>query len=81
MFDRAKNLFELKKRLDELKKFDVVVEKSGIRVVMRGDQEVKEVVLDGEKSDRLKDVFNKALKESRKKAAKRMPELQEMIKV
>ncbi len=76
LFDKAKNLYRLKRQADSLKKkmgdISVEIEERGIRLKMRGDQHVEEIFVDGEKSERLKEVFNKAVKESQKKVAKRM---------
>ena len=76
LFDKAKNLYRLKRQADSLKKrmgdISVEIEERGVRLRMRGDQHVEEIFVDGEKSERLKEVFNKAVKESQKKVAKRM---------
>lgn len=76
MFDQAKGLYKLKRQSDLLKKqmerITIEVEEKGIRVVVRGDQRIKELYIDGEEDRRLCDVINKALKESQKKVAKKM---------
>ena len=76
MFDKAKELYKLKKQADELKRrmaaIVVEVEEKEVKVVMQGDQEVREVWVDGEEDERLKKAFNKAVKESQKKVAKKM---------
>lgn len=75
-FGKVRDLYNLKRRADRLKKrmagISVEVKERGIKIVMRGDQRVEEVLVDGEKSNRLKDAFNKAVKESQKKVAKKM---------
>ena len=50
----------------------VEVEEKGVRIVMQGDQEVQEVWVDNEREERLEKAFNKAVKESQKKVAKKM---------
>lgn len=45
MFDQIKKLAELKKIQDSFKKELVAVEKNGIKVVMNGNFEVQEIVL------------------------------------
>jgi DNA-binding protein YbaB len=76
MFDKAKEMYNLKKQADEMKRrmaaIVVEVEEKGVKVVMQGDQEVREVVVDGEKDERLEKAFNKAVKQSQKKVAKKM---------
>lgn len=76
MLEKFKNLYHLKQKADAMKKkmgtVWVAVEERGVKVVMRGDQHLEELFVDGEKDERLKDVLNKALKETQKKAAKKM---------
>ncbi|MBU1017015.1 YbaB/EbfC family nucleoid-associated protein [Patescibacteria group bacterium] len=73
---KIKDLYNLKKQADEMKremeKIVVEVEEKGVKIVMQGDQKVVSVMVDGEDSPKLKDVFNKAVKESQKKTAKKM---------
>lgn len=76
MFDKAKKLYNLKRRADKLKKrmakIVVEVEVGDVKVVMRGDQSVDEVLVDGESNPDLKKAFNKAVKRSQKEVAKKM---------
>jgi DNA-binding protein YbaB len=76
MLGKARDLLKLKRKADEMKKIMegivVEVEHKGIKIVMQGDQKIRKVEIDGEEDHRLKDVFNKAVKESQKKAAKKM---------
>lgn len=72
MFDRFKKINELRKAKDELAKELVEVEHRGIIVRMSADFEVHEIKVDNERNDRLKDAFNRALKEVQKLAAKKM---------
>ena len=79
MFDKVKQMYELKKQADELKKMlakeIVEVEAAGMKVVMSADQKVQSVDLgDNPNSDTLKDMLNKAVDESQKVAAKKMQE-------
>jgi len=66
----------MKKKADEMKKqmeaIVVEVEEKGIKVVMQGDNHVQEVWVDGELDVRLKEAFNKAVKEAQKKVAHKM---------
>jgi len=82
VFDKFQQLRELKKMRDEamriqkaLAQEEVVVEESGIKVVMSGDQKVKEIKIDGEENPELIDVLNKAIKRSQEVAAKKLQEM------
>jgi len=76
MLERFKKLYDLKKKADSLKKemesIHVDFEDRGIKIRIRGDQHFEEVIVDGHKDERLRDAVNKAIKESQKKAAKKM---------
>lgn len=50
----------------------VAVNHRGVEVTMRGDQRVEAVVIDGEEDPRVKEAFNRAVKESQKKVAKKL---------
>lgn len=82
MFDKFKQLGELKRLRDQamaLKKAlaaeEVVVEEGEIRVVVSGDQKIKELSINGETSKALIDAINKALKKSQKLAAKKLQQI------
>ena len=76
MLDKIKNLYNLKRKSDEMRRkmaaVTAEIEEKGIRVLIRGDQHIEEIVIDGEKNDRVKDVLNRALKDVQKKAAKKV---------
>ncbi len=73
---KVKDLYNLKRQADQMKKemerIIVEVEEKGVGIIMQGDQKVQSVKIDGVEDLRLKDAFNKAVKESQKKVAKRM---------
>jgi len=75
-FGNVKKLYELKKKADEMKKqmeqIIVTTEDKGIKIVMQGDNHIQEVWVDGELDVRLKETFNKAIKETQKKVAQKM---------
>lgn len=75
-FGKAKELFKLKKQADVMKKqmeqITVEVEERGVKIVMQGDQKIREIWVDGADEPRLREAFNKAVKESQKKVAKKM---------
>lgn len=76
VFGKAKQLYELKKKADEIKKVlekeMVEIEEKGVRVKIRADQRVMLVEVDGEEDERLKKAVNRAIKEAQKVAAKKM---------
>ncbi len=76
IFDRARNLYRLKQKADSLKermaKIVVDAEERNVRVIMRGDQTVDDVLVDGKSNPDLRKAFNKAVKKSQKEVAKKM---------
>lgn len=73
MFNPLKGLgdiHKLQKMQQELQKQEVTVEKDGITVVMRGDQKIKEIVVDGERDNRITDAINEAVKKTQEQAAR-----------
>ncbi len=77
MFDKLKQLHELKKMQDEFKKETATIEKRGIKVVMNGNFEVKEITLNPELSQQdqqnaLVDALNEARETIQKSLAKKM---------
>jgi len=82
MFDKLKQLAELKKMRDQVMQIQkalaeeqIEVEEGEIKVVMTGDQKILEIEIEGEKKDRLVDVLNKAIKRSREVAAGKLQEV------
>jgi len=73
MFNPLKGLgdiHKLQKMQQELQKQEVTVEKDGITVVMRGDQKIKEITVDGERDNRITDAINEAVKKTQEQAAR-----------
>jgi len=58
-----------------LQQEEVVVEKDGVRVVLRGDQQVTEVSIDGALENRVADAINEAVKKTQELAARKLIEL------
>ena len=82
MLDKIKQLGELNKmraqavRIQkQLKKEEVEMEEKGVKVVVTGDQKVKELEIDGMVNKQVVDVINKALKKSQKVAAQKLQEM------
>jgi DNA-binding protein YbaB len=64
----------LQKIQKELQNEEVIVELNGVRVVMRGDQRIKEVVVDGVSENRIVDAINDAVKKTQQQAAYKLME-------
>jgi len=82
MFDKFKQLGELKKMRDQamqmqkaLAQEKIEIEEQGIKIVMTGDQRVESLEIDGEDNHRLVDVLNKAIKKSQEVAARKLQEM------
>lgn len=58
-----------------LQQEEVTVEQDGIRVVLRGDQQVKEVEIDGVLENRVADAINQAVKQTQELAARKLMEI------
>ena len=78
-FNPLKGLGDLKKLREQaqqiqkqLAKEEVVVEEGEIRVVISGDQKIKEFSVQGISSDQAVSVLNKAIKKSQELAAKKL---------
>ena len=82
MFNPFKSLGDLKSMRDQALKMqqalaseEVVVERNGIRVVMTGDQKIKELLIDGNDDWRIKEALAEAIKKSQEIAAKKLTEM------
>ena len=58
-----------------LQQEEVVVEKNGVKVILRGDQQVLEVSVDGIVENRVADAINEAVKKTQELAAKKLIEI------
>ncbi|MEX0888188.1 MAG: YbaB/EbfC family nucleoid-associated protein [Patescibacteria group bacterium] len=76
MFEQMKQLNDLRKQGQKLKsemeQISVEVSEGDVVIKIRGDQEIEEVTVAGEKRDDLKKAFNKAVKESQKEVSKKL---------
>lgn len=82
MFNPFKTIGDLKSMRDQalamqqaLSLEEVVVERSGVRVVMTGDQKLKELIIDGNEDWRVKEALTEAIKKSQEIAAKKLTEM------
>lgn len=72
MFDRIKQLNELRKAKDELSKEMLEVEHKGVTVKVSADLSIKEIKVGDRSEDKIKEAVNRALQEVQKIAAKKM---------
>ncbi len=82
MFDKLKQLGELNKMRAQavkiqkkLKKEEIEIEEGGVRIVVSGDQKVKELEINGMTNKKTVEVINKAIEKSQKLAAKKLQEM------
>ncbi|MCL4338212.1 YbaB/EbfC family nucleoid-associated protein [Patescibacteria group bacterium] len=82
MFNPLKAVGDLKTMRDQAMKMqqmlaaeEVAVEKNGVKVVMTGDQKIKEILIDGQEDWRIKEALSEAIKKSQEIAAKKLTEM------
>ncbi len=75
-FDIANNLKKLqeqsKKLQQSLQQEEVTVEKNGVVVRMRGDQQILEIIVDGVYEPRIAEAINEAVKKTQELAARKL---------
>lgn len=79
MFNPLKGLGDLqnlqrqaKQMQEALKQEKVEVEKDGVRIIARGDQQILEVEVDGVVENRIVDAINEAIKKTQELAARKL---------
>ncbi len=78
MFNPLKGIGDVQKLMqiqNALKKEEIVVDKDGVRVVVRGDQQIKEIEVDGIVEKRIADAVNEAVKKTQEQAARKLIEM------
>lgn len=60
---------------EALKEEQVVVEKNGVKVTVRGDQLIQEIEIDGVVENRLTEAINEAVKKTQELAARKLIEI------
>lgn len=82
MFDTIKNLGNIQKLQQQasqmqsaLKQEEIVVERDGVRIVMRGDQQIMEVTIDGVQENRVAETVNEAVQKTQQLAARKLIEM------
>ena len=79
MFDKFKQLGELKKMRDEALRIQkelasekVEINEGDIKIIISGDQKIQELQINGEDQNHLLEVLNKAIKRSQEVAARKV---------
>lgn len=79
MINPLKNLGDLKKMRDQamaiqkqLAQEKIELNEDGVRVVISGDQKILEFEIQGISNEKVKEILNKAIKESQELAAKKL---------
>jgi DNA-binding protein YbaB len=79
MFNPLGDLKKLKEQAqlmqESLKQEEVIVEKNGVKVTVRGDQIINEIEIDGISEPRLVDAINEAIKRTQELAARKLIEI------
>lgn len=60
----------------QLQAEEVTVEKNGVKIVITGDQKIKEIETNGRSDNDIKEAVNEAVKKSQEVAAKKLSEMQ-----
>lgn len=79
MFDKFKQLSELKQMRDQamqlqrqLASEEIEYEENGVKVVIAGDQKVRQIIIGSQNDEKLVKVINKAIEKSQQAAAKKI---------
>ena len=82
MFDKIKQLGELKKMRDEAMAIQkelgqemIEVNKNGVRVVISGDQKIQTLEANGRSNDDIKEAVNEAIKKAQEVAARKLAQM------
>lgn len=82
MFNPLKGLGDLRQMQQQAQKMqaalqleEVVIEKNGVKVVLRGDQHVKLVEIDGVMENRVAEAINEGVKKTQELAARKLIEI------
>ena len=66
---------QAQKMLAALQQETVVIDKNGVKITMRGDQQILEVEIDGIVENRVAEAVNEAVKKTQELAAKKLIEI------
>lgn len=73
--DMRKLQQQAKQMQEALKKESVEINRNGVRVVVRGDQQILEIEIDGQVENRVAQVINEAVKKTQEVAARKLLEM------
>ncbi len=73
--DLAKLQQQAQQMQQSLQNERVVVEKNGVKITIRGDQVIEEIVIDGISEPRLVDAINESVKKTQELAARKLIEI------
>lgn len=86
MFNPLKGLGDLNKMRQQamamqqaLAQEEVVIDQNGVRIVMSGDQKVKEVIIDGQVDTRVTRAIQEAIKKTQEIAASKLTQMSGMM--
>ena len=66
---------QAQKMQQALQQEQVVVEKNGVKIVLRGDQAIESIEVDGIVENRIADAINEAIKKTQELAARKLIEI------
>ncbi len=69
------DLAKLQKVQKALQSEELTIEKNGVKIIMRGDQQIREVEIDGVVENRITEAINEAVKQTQEHAAKKLLEM------
>jgi hypothetical protein len=69
------DLAKLQKVQKALQNEELTIEKGGVKIIMRGDQRIIEVEVDGVVENRITEAVNEAVKQTQEHAAKKLLEM------
>lgn len=78
MFNPLKGLgdvYKLQKMQKELQRQELTVEQNGVKVIMRGDQKIVRIEIDGVEENRIAEAINEAVRKSQEEAARKLMEM------
>ncbi|MGB4965853.1 MAG: YbaB/EbfC family nucleoid-associated protein [Microgenomates group bacterium] len=82
MFNPLKGLGDLRQMQQQAQKMqaalqleEVIIEKNGVKVVLRGDQHVKDIEIDGVSENRVAEAINEGVKKTQELAARKLIEI------
>ena len=79
MFDKGKELEQMRARAMAVQKQlaaeEIVVERGAVKIVISGDQKIRELTVQGVSSQEVVNALNEAIKKSQELAAKKLQEM------